>query len=463
MRWCLALLVFCFLAVANALSSSGNRLAVILEDAADKELYSTFWGDLQARGYNIFFESPKNERFSLFEYGERAYDHLLILPPRSKGFGPSLTPQKIVEFMNKDGNVLLALSGKSATPSAISSLLLELDFHLSADRSSIAVDHFNYDVLSAPEKHDVLLLQRPGQLRPDTKAFFAGEGVVAFPRASPHTLGDSSQLVAPILRAPITAYSYNPKEDAPTVEDVQATGSQLALVSAMQARNSARFTLLGSADSLQDKWFSATVKAPGSGKETKTANQDFAKQLTAWTFKETGVLKVGKVEHHLAKDGEVTADELNPSLYRIKNETVFDIEVSEYNYDSFVPFEVPTNDALQLEFTMLSPFHRLDLQPSRRTENSTIYSARFVVPDQHGIFSFRVNYKRPFFTNIEEKHEVTVRHYAHDEYPRSWEISGGWVWIAGLWSVIGGFLAFVVVWLYSAPTPTAAQSSKKTQ
>ena len=51
MRWCLALLVFCFLAVANALSSSGNRLAVILEDAADKELYSTFWGDLQGQIY----------------------------------------------------------------------------------------------------------------------------------------------------------------------------------------------------------------------------------------------------------------------------------------------------------------------------------------------------------------------------------------------------------------------------
>ena len=111
---------------------------------------------------------------------------------------------------------------------------------------------------------------------------------------------------------------------------------------------------------------------------------------------------------------------------------------------------------------MLSPFHRLDLQPVSRTENSTIYSARFTVPDQHGIFSFRVNYKRPFFTNIEEKHEVTVRHYAHDEYPRSWEISAGWVWIGGLWSVIGGFLAFVVMWLYCEPSATASKS-KKTQ
>lgn len=231
-----------------------------------------------------------------------------------------MSPKNIVDFMNKDGNVLLALSGKSTTPSAVSSLLLELDLHLATDRSSVVVDHFNYDTLSAAEKHDVLLLQRPGPLRPDTKAFFDGEGVLALPRAAPHTLGDHA-LIAPILRAPATAYSYNPKEDLSAGEDVWATGSQLALVSAMQTRASSRFTLLGSVESLQDKWFSATVKAPGNGKETGTANQEFAKQLTAWTFKETGVLKVGKIEHHLAKD-DLTAEDLNPSIYRIKNETV---------------------------------------------------------------------------------------------------------------------------------------------
>lgn len=138
--------------------------------------------------------------------------------------------------------------------------------------------------------------------------------------------------------------------------------------------------------------------------------------------------------------------------------------MSEYAHDRFGPFELPATDALQLEFTMLSPFHRLSLQPSRRTPNSTVYSTNFTVPDQHGIFSFRINYKRPFLTNIEEKHEVTVRHFAHDEYPRSWAISGAWVWIAGLWSVIAGFLAFVVVWIYSAPPPAGvAAAAKKTQ
>ncbi|KAL4808744.1 Dolichyl-diphosphooligosaccharide--protein glycosyltransferase subunit WBP1 [Aspergillus unguis] len=460
MRWCPSLFLFGFLAAVNALSSSGNRLLVVLEDAAEKGLYSTLWSDLEARGYDLVFDSPRNEKLSLFELGDRAYDHVLLLPPKSKGFGPSLSPKNLVDFLNDDGNILLALSGKSTTPSAVSSLLLEFDLHLPTDRSSVTVDHFNYDTISASEKHDVLVLDRPGQLRSDTKDYFGGEGVLAVPNASPHTLGDTS-LLAPILHAPTTAYSYNPKEDAGSVEEVFATGSQLSLVSAMQARNSARFTLLGSVETLQDKWFSSSVKAPG-GKEVQTANREFAKQLTAWTFKETGVLKVGKIEHHLAKN-DLSVEDLNPNIYRIKNETVFSIEISEYNYDGFVPFEVPANDNLQLEFTMLSPFHRLNLVPTQTTANSTIFSTQFTVPDQHGIFSFRVNYKRPFLTNIEEKHEVTVRHYAHNEYPRSWKISGGWVWIAGLWSVIAGFLVFVVVWLYSEPTTAAKAKSKKTQ
>lgn len=101
MRWCFTLLVCCFLAAVNALSSSGSRLLVVLDDAAEKSVYSTLWTDLEGncftlgqmddwltskgRGYDLTFESPKSDKLSLFEHGDRAYDHLLILPPKSKG------------------------------------------------------------------------------------------------------------------------------------------------------------------------------------------------------------------------------------------------------------------------------------------------------------------------------------------------------------------------------------------
>ena len=138
----------------------------------------------------------------------------------------------------------------------------------------------------------------------------------------------------------------------------------------------------------------------------------------------------------------------------------FDIELSEYSFDRLYPLTILPDDALQLEFSMLSPFHRLNLQPVSETLNSTIFSATFRTPDQHGIFAFKVNYKRPFLTNVEVKREVTVRHFAHDEYPRSWEISGGWVWIAGVWVTIAGWLAFVLIYLYSEPAYEKGKGKK---
>ena len=93
-----------FLGVVHALSTSGTQLLVVSEDKAEQDLYSIFWKDLKgvvfricfdkhecqakfwlARGYSISFESPKNEKLSLFQHGDRAYDHLIILPPKSKG------------------------------------------------------------------------------------------------------------------------------------------------------------------------------------------------------------------------------------------------------------------------------------------------------------------------------------------------------------------------------------------
>ncbi|KAI1486621.1 dolichyl-diphosphooligosaccharide-protein glycosyltransferase 48kD subunit [Biscogniauxia mediterranea] len=459
MRSLLSVLVLLFVALVQAVSSSGDRLLVILEDQAEKAGYSKFLGDLEARGFDITYETPKSESLSLFHLGERSYDHVLLLPTKSKGLGPNLTPNILLDFINANGNILLTLSSSTPAPTSIVSLLLELDIHLPPDRQGLVVDHFNYDTSSAPEAHDVLLLPSPGPLRPGLKDFFSpvsedGE-LIAFPHGMGQTLGQGA-LLSPILRAPSTAYSYNPKEQSEVVDDLFAAGSQLSLVSAMQARNSARFTVIGSAEMLTDKWFDAKVKKHGEKKAVKTLNRAFAKQVSGWAFQEIGVLRVNWVEHHLHEEGMRNAS--NPKIYRIKNHVKYSISLSEYSWDKYIPFEVPESDSLQLEFSMLSPFYRLPLTPQISSSDSTTYSVSFTLPDQHGIFNFKVNYKRPFLSNIEEKHTVSVRHFAHDEWPRSYVISGAWPWMAGIGATVTGWLAFCAIWLYSAPPNT-----KKTQ
>ena len=126
-----------------------------------------------------------------------------------------------------------------------------------------------------------------------------------------------------------------------------------------------------------------------------------------------------------------------------------------------MPFTVPAGDELQLEFSMLSPFHRLRLAPRTSTPDATVFGVGFTLPDQHGIFNFKINYKRPFLTYLEDKQTVSVRHMAHDEWPRSYVISGAWPWLAGIGATVTAWLFFVVVWMFSKPTDRIVL--KKTQ
>lgn len=238
------------------------------------------------------------------------------------GLGPKLTPNILLDFLKAKGNVLVTLSSGTSASTNLVSLLAELDIQLPADKTGLVVDHFNYDSTSAPDTHDVVLVPPPSSLRPDVKNIFGAgapaNAAIAFPRGVGAILG-SGELLAPVLRAPSTAYSYNPKEQAEAVDDLFAAGQQLSLVSAVQARNSARFTLVGSAEMFEDKWFDAEVNKVG-GKAARTFNREFAKRVTGWAFQELGVLRVNWIEHHL---NEVSAANVsNPKIYRIKNDVV---------------------------------------------------------------------------------------------------------------------------------------------
>jgi len=49
MRWLISFLLLGLLAAVEAVSSSGNKLLVILEELAEKTKYSKYFGDLEGR------------------------------------------------------------------------------------------------------------------------------------------------------------------------------------------------------------------------------------------------------------------------------------------------------------------------------------------------------------------------------------------------------------------------------
>lgn len=103
-------------------------------------------------------------------------------------------------------------------------------------------------------------------------------------------------------------------------------------------------------------------------------------------------------------------------------------------------------DDLQLEFGMLDPHVRTRLPATEAdsTSNSTRYSTGFKVPDRHGVFTLRVDHRRPGWTRILDEIVMSVTPPRHDEYERF--IGGALPFYTGAASVSAAFLLFIFLW-----------------
>lgn len=67
----------------------------------------------------------------------------------------------------------------------------------------------------------------------------------------------------------------------------------------------------------------------------------------------------------------------------------------------------------QFEAVMLDPYVRVNM-----SVNDTRLEAHFKLPDQYGVFTFKVDYKRRGLSHIHVSETVQVRPFRHDQYPR---------------------------------------------
>ncbi|KAK6457598.1 oligosaccharyl transferase beta subunit precursor [Scheffersomyces xylosifermentans] len=427
--------IFALVSIASALSSVdlATPHALVIYDPKVNNLNETESLSTSVSGlinsleniYVVTYKTYDDENINLFYEDAVRFDHLVLLPSSKKAIGAkdAISQHKLLNFINQKGNVLVVGSVTSVLPDGLRTFLNELGIYPSPKNFKL-IDHFN-----SAEGGKVKLSDELNVVK--------GNGIVSSIKNTEYegsaALISNNEYIFPIIKSSATGFSA--KKDIPAIEqDTTWTfGEQGFLAVGLQALNNARLTWVGS-ESLLDN-----------------------EELSQWAFQQKNVLRLKFVEHYKSEAPEIR----NPKLYRIKDQTIYAIGVTELVNGKWVPYEVTEEEnQIQLSFKLLDPYQRLDLQPlgpiasTKGSEelDAFLYFANFTIPDHHGVFTFELNYKRNGLTYLVDKKVVTVRHLANDEYKRSWDIPNAWLYVASAFLVTVAWFLFVVNYIYVGKT-----------
>lgn len=326
------------------------------------------------------FKLADDANLVLSKYGEYLYKNLIIFAPSVDEFGGDISVDRIAEFIDNDGNVLVAGSSKSGE--ALRELATENGFEVDEDGAAV-IDHLNYDISDTGDHTTIVasaenLISSPLIVGTKNVAplLYQGTGLLA---------DRENSLVLQVLTADSTAYSYVPEN--PIKEYPHAVGRGTVLIAALQARNNARIVFSGSLFFFSDKAFTSGVQKQGGQFYKKSGNQDVATAISKWVFGEVGHIRVVSVEHHRAGE-KVTAES-----YTINDPVVYTIAIEELKDGAWQPFSA--ND-IQLEFVRIDPFVRTTLKHIGGGK----YQAQFKIPDVYGVYQFKVDYDRVGYTHL---------------------------------------------------------------
>ncbi|RKP22941.1 Dolichyl-diphosphooligosaccharide--protein glycosyltransferase subunit WBP1, partial [Syncephalis pseudoplumigaleata] len=442
-------------------STTGSSVLVLLNQSGEEKQFSGFFGDLEARGFHLHYETPSADasQLELVRFGKRRFDHLVFFADQTKKFPEQLSAKALIKYVDHGGNILLTTGPQISE--TVRNFAMQFGVFYE-ERDTFVIDHFQYDhALDERGRHTTLALTQPlgtpgaslppslarwFDFAPSTPVLYRGIGHVT----------SANPMTSAVLTASDTAYSAE-TQDAQVVDDEPvAAGHEIALVSVFEGRNNARVAFTGSRDFFSDRrrmlaWIivrHALMPAMPASSFQSSGNKALATQLAQWTLQEIGVLRVTKVLHHTA-DAD-PAQETSATAYRIKDHVLYRIDIAEYDGEHWRPFKA---DDVQLEAIMLDPYIRTNLTagPPRSSttakQTATTFATEFQLPDVFGVYTFLVRYQRPGYTWIEQRDVVPVRPYQHDEYPRFLTIA--YPYYTGAASVMLGFLLFCAVWLYT--------------
>lgn len=375
----------------------------------------------------------------LSKYGEYLYKNLIIFAPSVDEFGGDINVDKITEFIDGGGNVLVAASSKSGE--ALRELATENGFEVDEDGAAV-IDHLNYDVSDAGDHTKIVaspenLISSPNIVGSKNVAplLYQGTGLLA---------DRENSLVLQVLSADSTAYSYIPENSIK--EYPHAVGRGTLLIAALQARNNARVVFSGSLFFFSDKAFTSSVKKYGGKYYEKSGNQEVATAIGKWVFGEVGRLRVVSIQHN--KAGEVEP----PQAYTVTDPVVYTIAIEELKAGKWEPFLAKD---IQLEFVRIDPFVRTTLKHISGGK----YQAQFDIPDVYGVYQFKVDYDRIGYTHLYSTTQVSVRPLQHTQYERF--IPSAFPYYISAFSMMLGVFIFSFIFIHFKEETSSAGGKVK--
>ncbi|XP_043660585.1 dolichyl-diphosphooligosaccharide--protein glycosyltransferase 48 kDa subunit [Drosophila teissieri] len=449
MMWKALLLAVLAIGHCQAVLETDANTLVLLDNLAIRETHSIFFKSLQDRGFKLTYKLADDSSLLLSKYGEYLYKNVIIFAPSVEEFGGDVSVERLAQFVDDGGNVLVAGSEKSGD--ALREFASECGFELDEENAAV-IDHLHYDVSDAGE-HTTILTSAKNLIQADTIVGKANRQADAAPllyRGTGLIADKENPLVLKLLTAESTAYSYNP--EASVSDYPHAVGRGTLLIAALQARNNARVVFSGSLLFFSDESFTTAVQYAQSGVFHKLAgNRDVAESISKWVFGETGRLRVASVQHH--KEGELLPPD---QAYTITDPVVYTIGIEELVQGEWRAFKASD---IQLEFVRIDPFVRTYLKQT----NSGAYQAKFKIPDVYGVYQFKVDYDRVGYTHLYSTTQVSVRPLEHTQYERF--IPSAFPYYTSAFSMMIGVFVFSFVFLHfkDEPVGRAAKEDKKSQ
>jgi len=437
---------------------STPRTLIILESEEQKQTHSAFIQQLKDRGH-VVTSVLAGDGVKLSTWGSYHYDHLIFLCPHAEDLGSGVWSGDVQSWVDSGRSVLIVGDVDMAEPlREMSEEILGVDF----DPEGYRVIDKEQGVKLAGGDSATAGSTFMARLDETGSAYIGGGQVLGGKFVLYSGIGHTyrpSELIHPVLTASATARSESKRE-----KEFASEGVDTLLVSAGQLKNGARITIAGSLDLFSNRFFTqsftATASKSGSSSSSKqqtSSNSIFVNQLVQWTFYERGFLRARELTHY-----KIGAEhDQNPQSYRVSDKIHFSIVLEEYDGGvsrSWRPFHAPD---VQLEFTMLDPYYRLNLTES--PQGSGRYVRDFQVPDVYGVYKFVIDYHRRGYSWLSLSQSVSIRPFRHDEFER-------FIWAAYPYYTAGlttmmAFAVFGIVFLYSTRTNNKqnASGNSKTQ